>query len=300
MPAASLPPLDRTAKLYIGGKQARPDADASLAVTDAAGRVLGEVGRGSRKDVRNAVEAARKAQAGWAKRTAHNRAQILFYLAENLEARHEEFVARLAAFSGDAEDAAAEVDAAVSRLFAYAGWADKWDGRVHATPFRNVTLAMREPIGVMGAVCPDARPLLGFISAVAPLVAMGNAVVAIPSETAPLPATDLYQVLDTSDVPGGVINIVTGLRAEVVPTLAAHDDVDGIWHFGSARGRAAGREGVHRQHEADLGRLRPRSGLVVHRTGSGCRVPARGHAGQEHLGALRRVSPAASVCLSAP
>jgi len=230
--------VDRTAKLYVGGKQARPDADASLSVRGVGGVVVGEVGRGNRKDVRNAVEAARKAQAGWAARTAHNRAQILYYLAENLDARREELARRLAAFSGDLADADAEVEASVSRLFTYAAWADKWDGRVHATPLRDVTLAMNEPIGVMGLVCPDERPLLALVATLAPLVAVGNAVVAVPSEAAPLLATDLYQVLDTSDVPPGVINIVTGLRGEVVPTLAAHDDVDGIWYFGPATGGA--------------------------------------------------------------
>ncbi|MDP2959285.1 MAG: aldehyde dehydrogenase family protein [Longimicrobiales bacterium] len=236
---SALPPVDRTAKLYVGGKQVRPDADLSLTVTGKDGRAVGEVGRGNRKDIRNAVEAARKAQAGWAARTAHNRAQILFYLAENLEARRDEFAERLERFSGDLGDASAEVDAAVSRLFSYAGWADKWDGRVHATPSRNVTLAMHEPVGVMGAVCPDERPLLAFVSVVAPLMATGNAVVVVPSRVAPLLATDFYQVLDTSDVPGGVLNIVTGLHDEVVPTLAAHDDVDGIWYFGSAEGSGA-------------------------------------------------------------
>ena len=227
------PPIDRTAKLYIGGKQARPDGDYSLPVHSRAGAVLGEVGRGNRKDIRNAVEVARKAQSGWATRAAHNRAQILYYLAENLLARAGELTARLEAFSGDAADAAVEFDATVARLFTYAAWADKWEGRVHNTPFRNVTLAMKEPIGVMGAVCPDARPLLGFVSCVAPLVAVGNTVVVVPSEVCPILATDFYQVLETSDVPAGVVNIVTGLREEVVPTLAAHDDVDGIWHFGS-------------------------------------------------------------------
>jgi aldehyde dehydrogenase (NAD+) len=231
--------LDRTAKLYIGGKQVRPDGDASRAVTGRGGHVVGEVGRGNRKDVRNAVEAAREAQGPWAARTAHNRAQILYYLAENLGARHHELAARLAAFSGDEGDALAEVEATVSRLFTYAAWADKWDGRVHATPLRNVTLAMHEPVGVVGVVCPDERPLLAFAATLAPLVALGNAVVIVPSEAAPLPATDFYQLLDTSDVPGGVVNIVTGLRDELVPTLAAHDDVDGIWYFGSAEGSAA-------------------------------------------------------------
>jgi aldehyde dehydrogenase (NAD+) len=233
------PALDRTSKLYIGGKQARPDGDQSLPVVGVDGYVVGEVGRGNRKDVRNAVEAARKAQAGWATRTAHNRAQVLYYVAENLQARRGEMTARLTDLSGDAGSAAAEVDATVSRLFAYAAWADKWDGRVHATPFRNVTLAMNEPIGVMGAVCPVERPLLGFVSCLAPLVAMGNAVVVVPSEPAPLPATDFYQILETSDVPGGVINIITGLQKELVPTLAAHDDVDGLWFFGSREGSAA-------------------------------------------------------------
>ena len=240
-PAApgDLPTVDRTAKLYIGGKQARPDGDASLAVAGHGGRVVGEVGRGNRKDVRNAVEAARKAQSGWAARTAHNRAQVLYYLAENLEARADELADRLASFSGDRADAAAEVEATVARLFTYAAWADKWDGRVHATPLRNVTLAMHEPVGVVGVVCPDERPLLAFAATLAPLVALGNAVVVVPSESAPLLATDFYQLLDTSDVPGGVVNIVTGLRDEIVPTLAAHDDVDGIWFFGSRQGSAA-------------------------------------------------------------
>jgi aldehyde dehydrogenase (NAD+) len=237
-PADEFPGIDRTAKLYIGGKQVRPDGDASMGVVGAGGVAVGEVGRGNRKDVRNAVEAARKAQRGWATRAAHNRAQILYYVAENLDARSAELAARLTAMSGDEASARAEVEATVRRLFSYAAWADKWDGRVHATPFRNVTLAMNEPIGVMGAVCPDAVPLLGFVSCVAPLIAMGNAVVAIPSRVGPLAATDFYQVLETSDVPAGVVNIVTGLHDEVVPTLAAHDDVDGLWYFGSAEGSA--------------------------------------------------------------
>jgi aldehyde dehydrogenase (NAD+) len=233
-----VPPIDRTAKHYIGGKQVRPDAEYTLPVPAADGRVLGEVGRGNRKDVRNAVEAARAAQASWAARPAHQRAQILYYLAENLEARGDELTMRLADLSGDADDARTELEATLERLFTYAAWADKWEGRVHPTPLRNVTLAMKEPMGVMGCVCPDERPLLAFVACVAPLVAVGNSVVAVPSEPAPLLATDLYQVLETSDVPAGVVNIVTGLRAEVVPTLAAHDDVDGIWYFGPAEGSA--------------------------------------------------------------
>ncbi|MBW3534196.1 MAG: aldehyde dehydrogenase family protein [Gemmatimonadetes bacterium] len=225
------PGVDRTAKLYIGGKQRRPDEGYSLEVLDAHGRVLGEVGRGNRKDIRDAVEAARKAQASWAGRTAHNRAQVLFYLAENLAARANDVAARLA--GADAGDPAREVEASVRRLFTYAAWADKWDGRVHHTPFRNVTLAMPEALGVLAVVCPDEAPLLALVSTLAPAVAMGNAVVVVPSRRWPLAASELYPVLDTSDVPGGVVNLVTGLHGEVVPTLAAHDDVDGIWCFGS-------------------------------------------------------------------
>jgi aldehyde dehydrogenase (NAD+) len=231
----TLPPIDRTAKLYIGGKQARPDSGYSLPVTGAGERLLGDVGLGNRKDVRNAVEAAHKA-GGWAKGTAHNRAQVLYYLAENLAARGDEFARRLAAMTGDEAGAEREVDASIRRLYTYAAWADKYDGLVHAAPMRNVTLAMNEPIGVIGVACPDSAPLLGFVSAIAPAIAMGNAVVVVPSERWPLAATDFYQVLDTSDVPGGVVNIVTGKRDELAETLAAHDDVDAMWYFGGAEG----------------------------------------------------------------
>ncbi len=230
------PAIDRTAKLYIGGKQARPDSGYSLPVLAPNGTLLGEVGLGNRKDIRNAVEAAHKA-AGWAKATAHNRAQVLYYIGENLAAREREFADRLRALTGaSAEEAAREVQASIERLFTYAAWADKWDGYVHHTPFRNVTLAMPEPIGVMGVVCPATAPLLGFVSSVIPPVTIGNTVVAIPSEAHPLAATDLYQVFDTSDLPGGVVNIVTGHREELTQVLAAHDDVDAVWYFGSREG----------------------------------------------------------------
>jgi aldehyde dehydrogenase (NAD+) len=229
------PAIDRTAKLYIGGKQARPDSGYSLPVHGADGRLLGEVGHGNRKDLRNAVEAAHKAS-GWAKQTAHNRAQVVFYLAENLAARGEEFARRIAQLTGDEDAAAREVELSIQRLYTYAAWADKFDGQVHATPFRNVTLAMHEPIGVIGVACPAEAPLLGFVSTVIPAIAMGNTVVAIPSEAHPLAATDFYQVLDTSDVPGGVINLVTGYRDELTETLAAHDDVDAMWYWGSPEG----------------------------------------------------------------
>jgi aldehyde dehydrogenase (NAD+) len=232
-----MPEVDRTAKLYIGGKQVRADGDYSLLVRGGDGAVIGEVPRGNRKDIRNAVEAAHAGARGWIPRTSHNRAQILYYWAENLAVREAEIRDRVQEVTGVRKgDARKEVEAAIRRLFSFAAWADKYDGMVHHTPFRNVTLAMPEPIGVMALVCPEEAPLLGFVSTVAPLVAMGNAVVAVPSERWPLLATDMYQVLETSDVPAGVVNIVTGLRTEIAPVLAAHDDVDGMWFFGSVSG----------------------------------------------------------------
>ncbi|MDE2944504.1 MAG: aldehyde dehydrogenase family protein [Gemmatimonadota bacterium] len=234
---ARLPAVDRTAKLYIGGRQARPDGGYSLEVRDHQGRAAGEVARGNRKDARNAVEAALTTD--WARTTAHLRAQILYYAGENLDARRGAFEDRLRALTGCDERAAArEVEASVRRLFTWAAWADKWDGAVHRTPFRNVTLAMPEPLGVMAVICPREPALLGFISTVIPPVALGNSVVAVASERWPLLATDFYQVLETSDVPAGVINILTGLEEELRPTLAGHDAVDGMWYFGTDDGAA--------------------------------------------------------------
>lgn len=231
--AQLLPGIDRTPKLYIGGKQVRPDSGYSTKIFNTHKQVIGEVGTGNRKDIRNAVEAAH-AGAKWATATAHNRAQVLYFIAENLEIRKEEFVYRIAQQTGNSINAAREeVELSIQRIFYYAAFADKYDGNVHATPYRNVTLAMNEPIGVMGVVCPTEAPLLGFISAVMPAIAMGNTVVSIPSEQHPLSALDLYQVFETSDLPDGVINIVTGGRDELAMVLADHLDVDGLWYFGS-------------------------------------------------------------------
>ena len=195
--------IDRTVKLYIGGKQARPDSGYSFEVRGSDGKLLGEAPLGNRKDIRNAVEAARKAADGWAKATAHNRAQILYYFAENFSQRSEEIAARLARVVG-AKQARREVTASVERVFSYAAWADKFDGLVHNPPMRNISIAMNEAIGTAGVLCPAEAPLLGFVSTVMPLVAMGNVVVAIPSERYPLVMGDLYQVFETSDLPGGV------------------------------------------------------------------------------------------------
>ncbi len=238
-PRSPLPPIDRTYKLFIGGAQVRPDQGYSRKISSPSGTLLAEVAEGNRKDIRNAVEAAHAAEA-WAKTSGHNRGQVLYYVAENLAQRADEFAHRISDLTGRAvEDGRAEVDATIARLFSYAAWADKYDGAVHQTPIRGVTLAMNEPIGVIGIACPEAAPLLGFVSLVGPAVAVGNTVIAIPSEAHPLAATELYTVLDASDVPTGVINIVTGAKEALAKVLAEHDDVDAVWYFGS---QAAGAE----------------------------------------------------------
>ena len=233
----STPAIDRTVKLYIGGKQARPDSGYSMEVRSPDGHLLGEAPLGNRKDIRNAVEAARKAEA-WGKATAHNRAQVLYYCAENLSQRRDEIIRRLTAVVGE-KQAAAEIDLGVERIFSYAAWADKFDGAVHNPPFRNIAIAMNEPIGTVGVICPREAPLLGFLSLAMPLLAVGNTVIAIPSEAYPLITAELYQLFDTSDLPGGVVNIVTGYTAQLLKVLAEHDDVDAIWCFGDEASAAA-------------------------------------------------------------
>jgi aldehyde dehydrogenase (NAD+) len=229
--------IDRTVKLYIGGKQARPDSGYSIEVRGANGEVLGEAPLGNRKDIRNAVEAARKAS-GWAKTTAHNRAQVLYYMAENLSLRQAEIATRLAAITGN-EQAEKEVSASISRIFSYAAWADKFDGAVHHPPSRTIAIAMNESIGTVGIVCPNDAPLLGLLSLVLPMLAMGNTAVVIPSETYPLIMGDLYQVFDTSDLPGGAVNLVSGYTSQLLKTLAEHDDIDAIWCFADEASAAA-------------------------------------------------------------
>ena len=226
--------LDRTAKMYVGGKQARPDGGYSRAIWSKRGTLLGHAGIGNRKDIRNAVEAARNAS-GWTRTSGHLRAQILYYMGENLSARAQEFAERLRDLTGvQAKTARAEVDGSIERLFHWAAWADKYDGRAKGVPIRGIALAMNEPTGVIGAFCSDDAPLLGLISVLAPAMAMGNRIVAIPSEPYPLAATDFYQVLDTSDVPGGVANIVTGAHADLAADLGGHGDVDAVWSFSSS------------------------------------------------------------------
>ena len=225
-------PLDRTAKLYIGGKQARPDGGYSNPVYSPRGKLLGHASIANRKDIRNAVEACNAAK-GWSKTTGHLRAQILYYIAENLSARTDEFATRINQLTGG-RSGADEVETSIRTLFTYAAWADKYDGQAHGVPIRGVALAMKEPVGNIGILCDDAAPLHGLISAMAPAIAMGNRVILAASEPFPLAATDFYQVLETSDVPAGVVNIITGSHEELAPTLAKHLDVDAVWSFSSS------------------------------------------------------------------
>lgn len=236
---ATLPSIDRTYKMYYGGSQQRPDAPYSRPIISPSGKVIGHVGEGNRKDIRNAVEAAHKAAPGWGKRASHNRAQIVLYLAENLEVRRQEFIGRLISMTGCTEEVAKqEVDLSIQRLFHWGAYADKYGGTVQETTLYGATVKIHDPVGVIGIVCPDDHPLLAFVSLLAPAIVRANCIVIIPSQKHPLLALDLYQVFDTSDLPGGVINIITGDRDHLTKYLAEHQDVQSVWYFGSAQGSA--------------------------------------------------------------
>ncbi|WP_026415127.1 aldehyde dehydrogenase family protein [Actinomadura oligospora] len=220
----------KTYKLYIGGAFPRSESGRSYVVNDAKGRFLANASQASRKDVRDAVVAARKAFGGWSSRTPYNRGQILYRVAEMLEGRRTQFVDELRAGGAAKTAASAEVDAAIDRWVWYAGWADKigavaGNANPVAGPFFN--LSTPEPSGVVGIVAPDSA-LLGLVSVVAPAIVTGNTAVVVASEPAPLPAITLAEVLATSDLPGGVVNLLTGRRAELAPWLASHMDVNAI------------------------------------------------------------------------
>ncbi|KAG9481542.1 hypothetical protein GDO78_010664 [Eleutherodactylus coqui] len=234
---SQIPSVDRTYKLYYGGAQKRPDGMYSRPIFGSEGAVLAYVADGNRKDVRNAVEGAHKAAPGWGKRAAHNRAQIVYYMAENLELRREEVAQRLSHLTGEPkEKALQEVDLSIQRLFYWGAYCDKYGGTVQETLLYGATVLIREPVGVIGIACPDESPLLSFVSLFAPAIVRGNAVVIVPSEKFPLPALDFYQVFDTSDLPGGVVNILTGGRDHLSKYLVEHQDVQAMWYFGSDRG----------------------------------------------------------------
>jgi acyl-CoA reductase-like NAD-dependent aldehyde dehydrogenase len=222
-------PVKRTAKLFIGGKFPRSESGRSYEVVADDGRSLGYAARASRKDLRDAVVAARAAQPGWAGMTAYNRGQILYRVAELMEGRREQFRAELA--DAGAADPGRGVNAAIDRWVWYAGWCDKVHQSLGATnpvagPYFNFTIP--EPTGVVGVVAPQDQSLLGLVSRLAPAIVSGNTVIAIASERAPIPAVSLAEVLSTSDVPGGVVNLLTGRTKELVPWLAGHMDVNAI------------------------------------------------------------------------
>ncbi len=230
-------PADRVAvrktyKLYIGGAFPRSESGRSYPVTGPSGELLAHAAQASRKDLRDAVLAARAAFAGWSGATAYNRGQILYRIAEMMEGRHAQFTAEvLAAEGGSAADAASQVDAAIDRWVWYAGWTDKFGQVVGganpvAGPYFNFSLP--EPSGVVGVIAPRQESLVGFVSVVAPVIATGNTVVAVASPDRPLPAVSLAEALATSDLPGGVLNLLTGSVSELAPWLASHRDVNCI------------------------------------------------------------------------
>ncbi|NJC69461.1 aldehyde dehydrogenase family protein [Planosporangium thailandense] len=221
----------KTYKLFIGGAFPRSESGRSYPVHTATGDFMANAALASRKDARDAVRAARAAFGTWSAATAYNRGQILYRVAEMLEGRHAQFTAEVAAATGDRDAAAAEVDAAIDRWVWYAGWADKI-AQVHgaanpvAGPYFN--LSTPEPTGVVAVVAPPESPLLGLVSVVAPAIVSGNTAVVVASEDRPLPAVTLAEVLATSDLPDGVVNVLTGRVAEIAPWLASHMDVDAI------------------------------------------------------------------------
>lgn len=223
--------VKKTYKLYIGGAFPRSESGRSYVVNDAKGNLLANASQASRKDARDAVSAARKAFGGWSSKTAYNRGQVLYRIAEVLEGRRDQFVAEIRAAEGvTAAKANAAVDAAVDRLVWYAGWADKitqvtGTANPVAGPYFN--LSTPEPTGVVAIVAPRG-PLLGLVSVIAPVIVTGNTCVVIASEDYPLPSITLSEVMATSDLPAGVVNVLTGRIAEIAPWLASHMDVNGI------------------------------------------------------------------------
>ncbi len=232
MPVSDRLAVRKTYKLYIGGAFPRSESGRSYEITSSGGDFLANASRASRKDARDAVVAARKASAGWAGRTAYNRAQILYRVAEMLEGRAAQFAdeVRLSEGLSRARSVAA-VEAAVDRWVWYAGWADKVSqvsGAANPVAGPYFNFSVPEPTGVVAIIAPQASSLLGLVSVVAPIIVTGNSVVAVASEQRPLPAISLAEVLATSDLPGGVVNLLTGYTDELAPVLAAHMDVNAI------------------------------------------------------------------------
>lgn len=239
--------ITKTPKCYVGGAFIRSESGRVQALHDASGAFFANIPLCTRKDLRNAVEAAAKAGPGWARRTAYNRGQILYRMAEMLEARSPEMAASIALSGVRDSLAKAEVDATVERLIHYAGWADKYEqllGNVNpvAAPYFNFTVA--EPMGVIGVLAPEKPSLLGLISLIAPAIVSGNAVVAAVSESAPYPSILLGEMLATSDLPGGVVNLLTGRRSELIPTFATHAHLRALVGVASIKDRETLRKGA--------------------------------------------------------
>jgi acyl-CoA reductase-like NAD-dependent aldehyde dehydrogenase len=233
-------PITKTPKVYVGGAFIRSESGRTFPLKAASGEFIGHIPQCTRKDLRNAVEAAAKAGPGWAKRTAYNRGQILYRLAEMIEARTGELTSALMAGGTPKAAAAREVAASVDRLVHYAGWTDKYEqvlGTVNpvAAPYFNFTVT--EPMGVVGLLAPDEAPLLALVSLFAPVITCGNTVVAHASAAQPLPAVVLGEMLATSDLPGGVVNLLTGFRKELVPTFATHAHLRAVAGVASAADR---------------------------------------------------------------
>ena len=228
----SLPMIDRTPKLYIGGKQKRPDGGYSFPLNAVNNSFICDIAQANRKDVRDSVEIAAKS---FAKQLSNfNRSQILFYLAENLQQREKTFVDLLVALCGSSPvNASKEFSQSCERLFYYAAMADKFEGNVHNPPMRGLTLAMKEPLGVMTSILSDDSPLLNLVTVMGSVFSTGNTNIIVPGQRTSLIATELYQVLDTSDVPGGYVNILTAKENELNKTLSQHENIEGIWYFGA-------------------------------------------------------------------
>lgn len=224
-------PITKTPKCYVGGAFIRSESGRVYPINDASGAFFANIPQCTRKDFRNAVEAAAKAGPGWAKRTAYNRGQIIYRLAEMIEARAGEMAEAIQLHGASKAEAAKEVSATIDRLIHYAGWADKYEqllGNVNpvASPHFNFTVA--EPMGIIAALAPEDSPLLALVSLFVPAITSGNTVIALASASRPYPSILLGEMLATSDLPGGVVNLLTGYRAEIVPTMASHAHVRGI------------------------------------------------------------------------
>lgn len=233
--------LDKTHKLYIGGKQARPDSGYSITLQTKSGPV--EVGRGNRKDIRNAVEAADAAFNAWSTATAFNRSQVLYYFAENFESAKAQIIESLVTMGASERSANEEFEMSLDRILHYAAMADKFESETHQVPMRVLVYTRKEAIGPVAVIAPNESPLLGWLSCCLPLLAMGNSVIGVPSYANPLPALELYRIIEASDFPSGVWNVITGTPEELEKTLAEHDAIQAIWHFGTKEGGAMTQKG---------------------------------------------------------